>query len=468
MLHFVDTEFYAAAHPHLEIGVVSDKTKDQDQPLEMTANKEIDIDALQQHFEAKLAFLADVKVNKKSVEDARASYVKNGGDIGKLNSTLLRLLEERCHLRGKHNSEVDDRTAKKKLYKDKQKRYDRILLQEGDSSSGEDGIENAGGENCLDKLKVDISKLASDLLSHRRELGKKLAALNSKDAEINVTENAIAMHKGLLASLASNTKSLAEAIDNVMSQTHSEQESIAAKQDIADKIIQIEALQTSKSALSAPLVQSYVDCKSLRENVASKGQVIAEQVQVPVITGSNMQDTYEQGRQSMYWEIGALARAGMYVRDRKLEWHSSGKQNQELIDLGHKASHYGMVLADAALYQSTSMSIRTDTLQYKSLYGVNPDFVWANQDCSELMDVLDWRAAMKDFYGHSYTNTTLEGTKFYTLLNGHLRSLDIQPLSSSLSCKIKLTFHSSSALYIGLKKEHDAALEKHNKYLKNR
>jgi hypothetical protein len=110
-----------------------------------------------------------------------------------------------------------------------------------------------------------------------------------------------------------------------------------------------------------------------------------------------LQQSYERGRNAAFNQLVPLAKAGQFIRGRKLEWEKETK-NQRLLDLGNKASHYGMALADATLYQSFCPDKRKDPEVYIAFYGLHPDFIWKNQECILLLDVLNWRGAMKDFY----------------------------------------------------------------------
>ena len=69
---------------------------------------------------------------------------------------------------------------------------------------------------------------------------------------------------------------------------------------------------------------------------------------------------------------------GASVRGRRLEWHKTHSfRNQEVIEQGNEAAHYGMAVTDALLYSDDYPAEykRTDTSSYRDVYGVLPGFV---------------------------------------------------------------------------------------------
>jgi hypothetical protein len=111
----------------------------------------------------------------------------------------------------------------------------------------------------------------------------------------------------------------------------------------------------------------------------------------------------------------ALCYVGAYIRNRKLEWQKPEDQQDKTVkELGNNASHYGMALADAVLYEgSTPIIKRTDVEIYKSMYYVHPAFTLKYQRHPKLLDMLDWRGGMKDFMAHSYTCGSYDTTNFH-------------------------------------------------------
>jgi hypothetical protein len=178
---------------------------------------------------------------------------------------------------------------------------------------------------------------------------------------------------------------------------------------------------------------------------------------------------FSKGGDLMIRRLNPLATTGGYIRGRKLEWQKSTK-NKGLVELGDKPSHYGMALADAALPQNFCPAKRTDFNTYTDLYVLHPDFVWKNQDCKKLRDILDWHCAMKDFHGHSYTGVFFDKTSFYQLskkllssFHDHQDDWDVEKLNKYFSKP-----EPSHETYEILKKQHDTAFREHQNHLEHK
>jgi hypothetical protein len=183
---------------------------------------------------------------------------------------------------------------------------------------------------------------------------------------------------------------------------------------------------------------------------------------------AKINDAYRRGREDEQKILMPLAIAGSYSRGRKLEWVRGDNQNENIVGLGNKASHYGMAAADAALYQDSLSEIkRTDVPTYIDLYGIHPNFVWQHRDCKQFLEMLDWRGSMKDFQVHAYANGAYELTKFHMASKALINSMETNP-EKWQSAAIQEYFTATPSLYTHLKAEHDAALLRHKKYLSNR
>jgi hypothetical protein len=137
------------------------------------------------------------------------------------------------------------------------------------------------------------------------------------------------------------------------------------------KIVEAEAIIKSKDDTTDSQQAILASSCSESEPTTPKGNRSVE-IQV--------QQAYQRGRNAVFNQLGPIATAGQFIRGRKLEWERDTK-NQKLVELGNKASHYGMALADATLYQPFCPNKRKDPELYVAFYGPDPDFIWKNQEC---------------------------------------------------------------------------------------
>lgn len=130
-----------------------------------------------------------------------------------------------------------------------------------------------------------------------------------------------------------------------------------------------------------------------------------------------------------------------------------------------------MALADATLYQSFCPNKRNDTKLYIAFYGLDPEFIWKNQECTLLLDILDWRGAMKDFYPpFSSHRTTYPETTFSKLCDKFMTSIEAELTTWTVASLNKyLTDNEKGVqMYKDLKAHHAAGLKLHETYLKNK
>lgn len=164
----------------------------------------------------------------------------------------------------------------------------------------------------------------------------------------------------------------------------------------------------------------------------------------------------------------ALCIAGAYIRNRKLEWQKpDDQQDSNVKELGNKASHYGMALADAVLYDdSTPIIKRTDVRIYKSMYGVDPAFTLSYQRHPKLLDILDWRGAMKDFMAHSYTLGSYDTTNFQLVFEKVFAFALYEPFQIRFAGFE--TDETNVKRYELLKENFETGLAKHNKHISDK
>jgi len=116
------------------------------------------------------------------------------------------------------------------------------------------------------------------------------------------------------------------------------------------------------------------------------------------------------------------------------------------------------------LYDDTNPNKITNVQTFKNIYGVDKGLVIKHQDCPELLDILDWRGAMKDIKAFSYNVGCYESSNFNTALKSLCYSLEHSPED----LKNYLQGSLGKAKYTYLKREFEDALEKHNAHLKER
>lgn len=175
----------------------------------------------------------------------------------------------------------------------------------------------------------------------------------------------------------------------------------------------------------------------------------------------------QQGRESEMKKWQPLAKAGAFIRGRKLDWVRGDRPNESIVECGNQASHYGMALADAALYQSFCPSKRTDATTFAVLYGVEPDFVWERRSIPKFMDILNWRGGMNDFHAHKYAGVNYDSTTFNSVIEPILRALTLSEELEKTSA-IRQYFTDNDAKYQTLKKLYGVALAKHKVHLQNK
>ncbi|KAH9216537.1 hypothetical protein DL95DRAFT_407517 [Leptodontidium sp. 2 PMI_412] len=170
------------------------------------------------------------------------------------------------------------------------------------------------------------------------------------------------------------------------------------------------------------------------------------------------------------WEerFGSLADIGFNIRARKYEQQRPRKvQNQAIIDAGIKAAHHGEVIADAAMYQDFGRPDRrlSDPARFIVLHVVDPEFAWRNRNCTELVDILNWRVAMKDFYTTSCAGSNFELSNFEKLFKEIIAAVSVQ---ENLDPAYFSKNYRAKQLHQLLKVSHDSALAAQKEFWKNR
>ncbi|KAH6719645.1 hypothetical protein BKA61DRAFT_667566 [Leptodontidium sp. MPI-SDFR-AT-0119] len=171
---------------------------------------------------------------------------------------------------------------------------------------------------------------------------------------------------------------------------------------------------------------------------------------------------------SILQSFGSLADIGFNIRARKYEQQRPRKvQNQAIIDAGIKAAHHGEVIADAAMYQDFGRPDRrlSDPARFIVLHVVDPEFAWKNRNCTELVDILNWRVAMKDFYTTSCAGSNFELSNFEKLFKEIIAAVSVQ---ENLDPAYFSKNYRAKQLHQLLKVSHDSALAAQKEFWKNR
>lgn len=86
----------------------------------------------------------------------------------------------------------------------------------------------------------------------------------------------------------------------------------------------------------------------------------------------------------------ALALVGYNVRSRKSEWMKSTVQDQNVLDLGNKASHDGSIVADVALFDDLGLGKTPSIVYFEYIDGMTVEFVRERLECEGLLEMLNW------------------------------------------------------------------------------
>ncbi|KAL5326590.1 hypothetical protein ACEPPN_004277 [Leptodophora sp. 'Broadleaf-Isolate-01'] len=124
-------------------------------------------------------------------------------------------------------------------------------------------------------------------------------------------------------------------------------------------------------------------------------------------------------------------------------------------------------LADAAMYQDFGRPDRrlSDPARFIVLHVVDPEFAWKNRNCTELVDILNWRVAMKNFYTTSCAGSNFELSNFEKLFKEIIAAVSVQ---ENLDPAYFSKNYRAKQLHQLLKVSHDSALAAQKEFWKNR
>ena len=415
----------------------------------MTTVKEIDLVSEYEKAKANVAMLKRILAIKKQKDEQQLSLSKSQAEVKSLAANFQAAKTELDILKAGLTKDEEEHRAKAEEWRAKNSEIQRIIfntdMASNDFADNEDDLEGAAQlaeENAaLFRQKLALRKFSSEIKCKCQEITSLESSLSKKEELHLILEN-----------------QLKRSTDDFYKGREEYQQKLQAD------------LNSSCIAVS---LGSQV--KRLKPDVMGKDGTIKERnmkiVEVePIVKSKDDITDYQRGLISAFYQLVPLTTAGQFIRGRKLEWERETK-NQKLVELGNKASHYGMALADATLYQSFCPNKRSDPELYIAFYGHHPDFIWKNQECTLLLDILDWRGAMKDFYPpFSYHRTTYPTTMFSKLCNKFMTDLNPESTTWTVASLNEYLKDNEKGVnvYKALKFHHAAGLKMHETYLKTK
>jgi hypothetical protein len=446
----------------------------------MTTVKEMDLISEHEKAKANLVMLENLLQMAQQMEKQKLSDSKNEAEIEELSTKFNAARTELEKLKISLTKEEEEHTLKAAVWKGNNDNLQHILFKAETlstaSSENDDDLEEAvqlAQENAaLFKQKLTIRQLSSNIKAKSPEIESLEASLSKKEELHSVVKN----------QLETSTEEFYKCKEKYCQKLEAEfnSNSVVVSLNSQLKRLNTDALGKERTikAQNTKIVELEATIKSKNETIDVQQAIIAplcSEFDLPAPNSekpveTQLEDAYQKGRNAVFNMLGPLARAGRFIRSRKLEWER-GTKDQKLVELGNKASHYGMALADAVLYQSFCPNKRKDPEIYISFYGLHPDFVWKNQDCTLLLDILDWRGAMKDFYPpKSHHRTAYPETTFCKLCNVFMASINAELTAwtvASLNNYLE-NIDKGAQMYKDLKAHHAAGLKVHETYLKNK
>jgi hypothetical protein len=415
----------------------------------MTSARGIDLVSELEKAKANVSMLESILAIEKQKDEQQLSLSKSQAEVKSLTTNLQAAKTELDILKASLTKDEEEHRTKAEEWRAKNSEIQRIVfnadMASNNSSDNEDDLEGA----------VQFAEENAALLRQKLALRQFSSKIKCKGQEITSLESSLSKKQELHLILENQLK-------------RSTDDFYKGREDYQRKL----QADLNSSSIAVTLGSQ---AKCLELDVMGKEDTIKEQnmkvVEAEAIVKSKDDITdYQRGRISAFDQLLPLATAGRFIRERKLEWERDTK-NQKLVDLGNRASHYGMALADATLYQSFIPNKRSDSELYIAFYGLHPDFIWKNQQCALLLDILDWRGAMKDFYPpFSYHRTSYPTTMFSKLCNEFMTNIDAELTTwtvASLNEYLKDN-EKGVQMYKDLKAHHAAGLKLHETYLKNK
>lgn len=446
----------------------------------MNTTDEIDLEGERQKLTEKLTLVVEAIKQENQVQGDKETLSKAQNDIQSLTVTLSALNIEVEQLEAEHEANLKNHHVKKAEWLEKNPRKESIIFgsEDGASISSDD-------EDDIDE-RTELAQENLNLLIQLGNIKKLSKSIRGKTAEVKTLNEKISASQILVSKAAPSVHSFTLVLDKVKLTCLPSRELSAAHDEIQTKATEILQLEQSKSKLAESIQALTKQVQGLQGELAVQMKINDDQhgtitlltTPLPSLEqlvkdktetiASNMKIAYQAGRSAQHREMVGLYTAGCAIRSRKLVWF--GQIKDPKIDvLGNKASHYGMALADASLYQDTCPTEyrRSDTAVFELLYGVSPIFVWDFQDCKKLLDILDWRGAMKDFYVHGYGS--YDSSTFNSLFRKLFFPIKTHPDTWTTDYCIKhFESEEGKKMYESFQGQYEAGLARHNDYLKKR
>ncbi|KAH7417604.1 hypothetical protein BKA64DRAFT_769708 [Cadophora sp. MPI-SDFR-AT-0126] len=430
----------------------------------------IDLDAEHEKCTALLALINDARAKEKVHKNGEHSLLTARNDLSALRIQQKDSDIELAKLRTTHNSELSKYGTMKTEWQKKKAQMESIVSWDLDDTDSDDGQENSS-EGRRELVQEYLNLLL------QKNTSKKLAKkIKQKEIDIDRISQDISDKDSLISTLEGNTGAFASALEKLKASLRIDELSLA-QENIKSQATEIAALKKQSDLnlhqiqqLNETVENQKSDYQKQRElnNTLTKVRSLPElEEDKSKITSESLLEAYKEGRMSRHLEMAGPYEAGCAIRARKLVWFGS-TTDEPIKVLGNKASHYGMALADATLYQKCCEApySRTNTSDYIKLYGVSPGFVWKHQSILKLLEILDWRGAMKDFCMHSY-GRYYDSTPFHSLWSKLIASVKKDGVTTE---EIASLFEEPNAIkwYNELKVLFEEGLKKHNEYLERR
>ncbi|CZT08699.1 uncharacterized protein RAG0_13718 [Rhynchosporium agropyri] len=362
----------------------------------MAAIKDVDHQPERDEAEVTMKSIDHISDNKKMIEEYEKSLLEAGEDIPILQNEEPTLKSQLAELQESHDRDEKEFGIKKADWQKKNVRMETIAFSAETCSTSEsdDNID-------LDE-RIRLIEENARLLILRRNLKNLRIKIEQKQKQVNRNAELILAAKSVRSKLGPKILDLIDTIYKLESYLPSYKlhGTHGVNRTSEDHAVYLEEINVLKKTI-AELRSEVASQKSINQNIPTALRAIKTPIEkLPEDKSKsvveNMEISFERGRKFHFGEMAGLYDAGCAVRARKLEWLSS-TNDEMIIGLGNKASHYGMALADASLYQASCPAPyrRTDISFFTQLYGYSPTFVWKHQAAQQLLEVLDLHVAIK-------------------------------------------------------------------------
>jgi hypothetical protein len=448
----------------------------------MITVNEIDVANERQKSMANMVMLDALLQLLKQKEEQELAVANNKAEVKELSTKLDPMKVELNQLKVNLDKEEEDHKVKTAEWKQNNEKLQRILFKaEASSTTSQDNDQD------LEKA-VELAQKNAALLKQKLRIRQLSSAIRIKNPEVESMELALLekmeMQHSLLNQLEKSEADLAVRKEEYRRKLQAEWDSNSIVVDLNAEIKHMKTDILCKDQMikfqKSKITELELAIKSKDETIGLQQALIVplrSEFELPdfSVDGDKsvemqIKNAYQRGRNSVFKMMGPLANSGRFIRSRKLEWEKTTTPSPKLVELGNMASHYGMALADATLYQDFCPQKRNDPDVYVAMYGVHPESVWKNQECQLLLNILDWRCAMKDFFPRSYHRPSYESTNFHTLSRAFLNSVNLNLTKwnfSTLNSYLKDS-EAGSTMYKTLRAEYEKGLANHNIKLKKR